>query len=77
MENFALARAEGIENVTARKLAAQIGCSTQPIFRVYANMGELYSICTVLGVSLGHINLLLLCLTILKEIDGNLREQCI
>ena len=40
---FALARAEGIENVTARKLAAQIGCSTQPIFRVYANMGELYS----------------------------------
>ncbi len=40
---FALARAEGIENVTARKLAAQIGCSTQPIFRVYENMGELYS----------------------------------
>ncbi len=40
---FALAKAEGIENVTARKLAAQIGCSTQPIFRVYANMGELYS----------------------------------
>ena len=40
---FSLARAEGIENVTARKLAAQIGCSTQPIFRVYANMGELYS----------------------------------
>lgn len=40
---FALARAEGIENVTARKLAAQIGCSTQPIFRVYANMNELYT----------------------------------
>ncbi|MBO5030392.1 MAG: TetR/AcrR family transcriptional regulator [Lachnospiraceae bacterium] len=38
---FALARAEGIGNVTARKLAAQIGCSTQPIFRVYANMNEL------------------------------------
>lgn len=38
-----LAKKEGIENVTARKLAAQIGCSTQPIFRVYANMSELYA----------------------------------
>lgn len=37
-----LTKEEGIENVTARKLAAKIGCSTQPIFRVYANMGELY-----------------------------------
>lgn len=40
---FELARTEGIESVTARKLAAQIGCSTQPIFRVYANMYELYT----------------------------------
>lgn len=40
---FDLARREGIESVTARKLAVQIGCSTQPIFRVYANMGELYA----------------------------------
>lgn len=40
---FALTRKEGIDNVTARKLAAEIGCSTQPIFRVYANMNELYS----------------------------------
>ena len=39
---LALAKEEGIENVTARKLAAKIGCSTQPIFRVYANMSELY-----------------------------------
>jgi AcrR family transcriptional regulator len=39
---FELARREGIENVTARKLAGKIGCSTQPIFRVYANMSELY-----------------------------------
>lgn len=38
---FELAREEGIENVTARKLAAKMGCSTQPIFRVYANMNEL------------------------------------
>lgn len=40
---FAMAGKEGIENVTARKLAAQIGCSTQPIFRVYTNMNELYA----------------------------------
>ena len=37
---FVLAKEEGIENVTARKLAAQIGCSTQPIFRVYANLSK-------------------------------------
>lgn len=37
-----MAKEEGIENVTARKLAAKIGCSTQPIFRVYKNMDELY-----------------------------------
>lgn len=40
---FDLAREEGIENVTARKLATRIGCSTQPIFRVYSNMNELYA----------------------------------
>ena len=38
-----LAKEEGIENVTARKLANKIGCSTQPIFRVYANMTELFA----------------------------------
>ena len=38
-----LVKEEGIENVTARKLANKIGCSTQPIFRVYANMTELYT----------------------------------
>ncbi len=37
---FAMARNEGAEEVTARKLAAQAGCSTQPIFRVYSNMEE-------------------------------------
>ena len=36
-----LAKQEGVENVTARKLAAKAGCSTQPIFRVYKNMSEL------------------------------------
>lgn len=39
---FEIAKSEGLENVTARKLATQIGCSTQPIFRVYSNMSELY-----------------------------------
>lgn len=38
---FELVREQGIEMLTARKLAAHIGCSTQPIFRVYSNMEEL------------------------------------
>lgn len=39
---FQMLREEGIENVTARKLAAKAGCSTQPIFRLYSNMEELW-----------------------------------
>ena len=38
---FALMREEGFEQVTARKLAARAGCSTQPIFRLYENMEQL------------------------------------
>lgn len=38
---FAMTREEGFSNVTARKVAAKAGCSTQPIFRVYKNMDEL------------------------------------
>lgn len=38
---FSMAKEEGFEQVTARKLAAKAGCSTQPIFRVYRNMEEL------------------------------------
>lgn len=38
---FELARREGITEVTARKLAAKAGCSTQPIFRIYRNMDDL------------------------------------
>lgn len=38
---FQMAREEGLENVTARRLADRIGCSTQPIFRVYSGMTEL------------------------------------
>ena len=37
---FDLAREEGYQEVTARKLASKAGCSTQPIFRAYANMEE-------------------------------------
>lgn len=39
---FIMAREEGFANVTARKVAAKAGCSTQPIFRVYRNMDELW-----------------------------------
>ena len=38
---LSIARKEGMENVTARKLANEAGCSTQPIFRIYRNMEEL------------------------------------
>ena len=31
---FAITKEKGISNVTARKVAAKAGCSTQPIFRV-------------------------------------------
>ncbi len=40
---FAMTREEGFSNVTARKVAAKAGCSTQPIFRVYKNMDELWN----------------------------------
>ncbi len=39
---FAMTREEGFLSVTARKVAAKAGCSTQPIFRVYKNMEELW-----------------------------------
>ncbi len=38
---FTILQEEGIGQVTARKLAAKAGCSTQPIFRLYKNMEEL------------------------------------
>lgn len=38
---FALMQEEGFEQVTARRLAAKTGCSTQPIFRLYENMDQL------------------------------------
>ncbi len=39
---FELTRSEGIESVTARRLADKAGCSTQPIFRVYEKMEQLH-----------------------------------
>ena len=38
---FLMTREEGFSQVTARKVAARAGCSTQPIFRTYKNMDEL------------------------------------
>lgn len=40
--SFEMTREEGFLFVTARKVAAKAGCSTQPIFRVYKNMEELW-----------------------------------
>ena len=34
---FAMTREEGFSNVTARKVAAKAGCSTQPLFRFFKN----------------------------------------
>ena len=38
---FEMTREYGFSEVTARKLADRLGCSTQPIFRAYENMEEL------------------------------------
>ena len=38
---FQLIRHNGYEAFSARNLAAFLGCSTQPIFRVYENMEAL------------------------------------
>lgn len=38
---FEITRKEGFENVNARSLAKEMGCSTQPIFSRYNNMTEL------------------------------------
>lgn len=38
---FEMVRNEGIESITARRVAAAVGCSTQPLFRLYKSMEEL------------------------------------
>ncbi len=40
---FALARKHGLDAINARSVASEIGCSTQPIFRVFENMDQLKS----------------------------------
>lgn len=40
---FDMTKEEGFVGVTARRLADHAGCSTQPIFRLYRGMDELYS----------------------------------
>ena len=37
---FNMTREQGVEEVTARKLASFAGCSTQPIFRNFENMSD-------------------------------------
>lgn len=39
---MALTRARGVETVTARSLASELGCSTAPIFSHFASMDALY-----------------------------------
>jgi AcrR family transcriptional regulator len=51
---FAMARAEGFSQVTARKVAAKVGCSTQPIFRIYKNMEELWNAVYEMSVDYFH-----------------------
>lgn len=41
---FELAKEEGFQGLTARRLAAFMECSTQPIFRVFHSMEELYDV---------------------------------
>lgn len=48
---FTMTREEGFQNITARKVAAKVGCSTQPIFRVYKNMEELWDAVYVKAVT--------------------------
>jgi AcrR family transcriptional regulator len=40
---FTMTKEEGLVNVTARRLADHANCSTQPIFRIYRGMEELYN----------------------------------
>lgn len=37
---LSLIQSQGLASVNARSLAGALGCSTQPIFRVYGSMGE-------------------------------------
>lgn len=38
---FELIRTQGMDALTARNIAQQVGCSTQPIYKLYRNLDEL------------------------------------
>lgn len=38
---FAIVRREGVEALNARRIAAALGCSTQPLFRAFSSMEEI------------------------------------
>ncbi len=38
---FEVVRQEGLEALTARRVAKEVGCSTQPVYRVFSSMDEL------------------------------------
>lgn len=38
---FEMVKKNGIDSVNARDLAKELGCSTKPIFRVFASMDDL------------------------------------
>ena len=38
---FNLVRSKGMESLTARNIAQQVGCSTQPIYKIYQNLDKL------------------------------------
>ncbi|MFF2090735.1 TetR/AcrR family transcriptional regulator [Paenibacillus sp. NPDC058174] len=37
---FEIVRVQGLEYLTARSIAQKLNCSTQPVYRIYANMDE-------------------------------------
>lgn len=51
---FTMIKEQGYEEVTARKLAQRLGCSTQPIFRLYAGMSDLLSAAYPLATDYFH-----------------------
>ncbi|MFI3200247.1 MAG: TetR-like C-terminal domain-containing protein [Eubacteriales bacterium] len=51
---FDMVRQKGYGEVTARKLADQLGCSTQPIFRLYNGMSSLLEAVYPLAIEFFH-----------------------
>lgn len=51
---FEMVRSKGHEEVTARKLAEELGCSTQPIFRLYNGMATLLDAIYPMAIEFFH-----------------------